>query len=279
MAQNTKLWYNSLHVPAVLYATTTLMKKIKMKKPIHSLLATIWADLRTISKTIATLQSHVEENGRDYAKSLIIELIATFLGVVFALCLTNYFQQQDINRATTQRLHLAIFESQNNRPVVTDIFQDFSKATLNMAALSIRIKQPDTSMATAALDDPNIVSRLSPYKMFLLALYTDTHLKLNHALNLYHDYTLAGSLESSKNQQAFSKNQQAFSKAIRENAALAAITCDYLQDLLPVYSHEYPYDPNDPYDHKIIQSRKKQIKGTLSEVISETIPIDSWLGP
>jgi len=246
-----------------------------MKKPIYSLLATIWSDLRTMSKTVTTVQSHVENKLHDYTMTFAIELFATLLGVSFALYGTRYFEQRALDTATTQRLQLAVFvESQENRPVLTEIFQDFSKHTLN-----IRMKQPDTSMATAALSDPNIASlSLPPYKISLLLLYIDTHLKLNYALNLYHDYILAASLESSKNQEAFSNNRRAFSKNIRHSAALAAITSDYLQDLLPPDSRRYPYDPNDPYDHQIIQARKQQIQETLSKVISETIPIDSWLG-
>jgi hypothetical protein len=64
----------------------------EMKKPVDSLLTTIWSDLRTISKTVRTVQSHVEKKWRDYAVTLIIELVATAAGVFLGLYCSDRWQ-------------------------------------------------------------------------------------------------------------------------------------------------------------------------------------------
>jgi hypothetical protein len=253
-----------------------------MRKSVHPLLETIWSDLRTVSKTVGTIQSRVRKLPSEYVVIFCIELFTTTIGVIVTLMAVGYafrLDQQAVDTATTERLHLAVFESEGNREVVTNIFKDFQDFSNDTELYSIRIKRPDTSMAALALSDPNTTELLSPYKFSLLVLYTETHVELNHALDLYHEYTLAGSLQTSKNEGVFSRNQQEFSETIIGKAALAAITCDYLEDLLPAYSDQYPYDPNDPYDEQRIGKAEEDIECKLTQIMSGTVSIDSPLGP
>ena len=232
---------------------------MKTKKLIYSLFATISCGLRNIWAIVRTFASWVAKN------AFAIELVATTLGVLAAFYLANLQQQQHLNSITAQRLHLVVLESRYNSSAIKKAFEEFSKGTSN----TIMIKQIDTPLAIAAINDPNIVSFLPTYKLVLLASYIDSQKKLDHALTLHNDYLLGllGSEESSKNQEAISKTLEAFSENIRENAATAASTCYYLQNELEAYFDK------ETYDHERVQSQKLEIEKTKKGILSGELQI------
>lgn len=221
-----------------------------MKESVYSLFAIIWRGLRNIWAIVRTFASWVAKN------AFAIELVATMLGVLAALYLANLQQQQHLNSITAQRLHLVVLESQYNSSTVKEIFEVFSKDTPN----TIMLKQTDTSMAIAAINDQNIVSFLPLHKVTLLVSYIYSQETLNHSLKLYNDYLLLGTEVTSKNKEAFSEN-------VRGNAASAAIMCAVLQSELEMY-----FDKK-LYDHERIQSLEQEIAETKRGILSGEIQI------
>ena len=301
-----------------------------MKKPIRSLPATIWSDLKAISKTVRTLRSHPAKTAYHCAIALLtgpflgsslivwsfrtfvcwawrkkgtfaIELTATVLGVYLALHYDNLQQeqlrianlqqeqlrianlqqeqeqlrianlqqqQQHLDSLTIQKLHLVYLESQYNSTTLVKVLEAFSEG----APDTIRTDQAYTSLATAAINDQNIVSFLPHHKLTHLVSYIDSQEKLNHALRLYNDYLLGflGIEEDAKNQKTleiFLSNQEAFAENVRDGAASAAAMCYYLQLDFKIYFDK------DTYDLEIIQSREQQVKKTKEGILSGTIPI------
>jgi len=274
-----------------------------MKKPIRSLPATIWSDLKAMSKTVRTLRSHPAKTAYHCAIALLtgpflgsslivwsfrtfvcwawrkkgtfaIELTATVLGVYLALHYDNLQQEQlrianlqqqqeQLGSITTQRLHLVYLESQYNGVTVVEVFEAFSEGTPD----KIILHQTYTSLATAAVNDQNIVSFLPHHKLTKLVSYIDSQQKLNHALRLYNDYLL-GFLtieQGSKDQETlriFLENQDAFAENIRNNAAAAAAVIHHLQSDFKMYFDK------DTYDHEAIESQDQQVKQTKEEILS-----------
>ncbi|MBC8263155.1 MAG: hypothetical protein H8E47_03415 [Anaerolineales bacterium] len=216
-----------------------------MKRSVCSLDAIISCGLRNLWKIVRTIDFW-------------IEVLATMLGVLAALYLANLQQQQHLDSITAQRLHMVVLESQYNGSTVKEIFEVFSKGTPN----TIMLKQTDTSMAIAAINDQNIVSFLPLHKLSLLVSYIDSQETLNHTLKLYNDYLLLGTEVTSNNKEAFSEN-------IRGNAASAAIMCDVLQDELKMY-----FDKK-LYDHERIQSLEQKIEQTKRGILSGEIKIQT----
>jgi hypothetical protein len=208
-----------------------------MKRSVCSLDAIILCGLRNLWKIIRTIDFW-------------IEILATMLGVLAALYLANLQQQQHLNSITAQRLHLVVLESQYNSSTVKEIFEVFSKGTPD----TIMIRQTDTSMAVAALNDQNIVSFLPPYKLSLLVNYIASLRKLDHALTLHNDYLLGMAINP--------QNKEALSGNIRANAASAATMCYVLQNELETYFDEKIYD------REKIQSLQQEIEKTEREILS-----------
>jgi hypothetical protein len=90
----------------------------------------------------------------------------------------------------------------------------------------------DTSMAITSLNDPNIVSVLSPIELSLLLEYIQAQARLDYTLAVQKDHLL----------QLNSDDKERLSQAIADNALAAAKICDALQNEFQIYYHPAQYD-------------------------------------
>ena len=105
----------------------------------------------------------------------------TMLGVLAAFWLTGIGEQKALDKVTKQRLHIAVLESQYNGTIAKRIIDDCA----NTSGLNFSIDRLDSTAATAAFEDTNVLLFLPHYKVSLLRSYANAIATLNQALQVH----------------------------------------------------------------------------------------------
>ena len=162
------------------------------------------------------------------------EFIVTMCGVWAAFYLAGWGEQKALDKATQQRLHLVVLEARYNCDTAKKICRDYVEA-VDPNIIRVRAERPNTTAATAAFQDANVLSFVPLHKISFLRGYLHDIETLNQILQIHQ-----GVLES----QGYKASQQEKNvrQKVHENAATVFATAHVLQEELAKYFHEKSYD-------------------------------------
>lgn len=172
--------------------------------------------------------------------------VVTILGVWAAFELAGWGEQNTLDRATQNRLHLVVIEAQYNGTAAKDILDSYADAN----NLRINLSRLDSASTLAAFQDSNVFQFLPTHKVSLLRTYVNNISSLNQSL-LVHQ----GVLET-QNYRRTTQEKEAREK-VRENAAAAFSMSQVLLEELKEYDVDVLFDRKEA---DRIENRSKLIK-------------------
>ena len=165
---------------------------------------------------------------------IISGFFVTMLGVWAAFWLAGVGEQNALNSATEQRLHMAVVECQYNRPIAQEIIGQYANST----TVRIQTDRPHTSMAAAALEDANIFTVLPRHKVSMFRRYVNDVANLNEGLDAYRSTLEITGYRRTSVEGGIRKN-------VRSNAAAVLAMAIVLEEELDSYFDETDYDRED----------------------------------
>lgn len=163
------------------------------------------------------------------------------LGVWAAFWLTGLSEQKAQDIATKQRLHLVVLESQYNGVIAKEIMDNCANFG------TVTIYRLDATLATAALDDTNIIAFLPHHKASMLRSYVNAVATLNEAIHAHQT-----TLESTGYRQT--PTEVSIRENLRSNAAAVIANIIVLREELS------PYFDKTSYDHGAMRRAENRIK-------------------
>ena len=177
---------------------------------------------------------------------LFVNMVAVFVAVSFAFWLDRYAEQKTLNRATEQRLHLAALETQYNGELAKEIVDIYAKTNIP----NIYINRPDSTAATTAFQDSNVLLFLPIYKVSLLKSYIKAIATLNQAMEIHQRLLESAGYKQTSTQNNIIRIRQ----NVRSNAASVLAVAFVLQEEL----NELP--KKTLYDHDKIKEMGERVK-------------------
>jgi hypothetical protein len=186
-----------------------------------------------VFKSIAMLWQQVKKY------EIIRDLLVTILGVLIAFWLSGIGEHKMRNKATQQRLCLALLEAEYNAQKAKEILSNYSNINdSNDQEVKLSFNRLDSTAATAAFQDTNILLLLPLHKVSLLRGYFYDINVLNQALQVYQN-----ALES----QGYHKTLpvKELRQAVYKNAASVLAITTILQEQMEGYFNKKLFDYNE----------------------------------
>jgi len=205
------------------------------------MLLTVWKSLKREWKCLSKLQ-------------IILGFVATMLGVLAAFWLRGCGEQNALDIATRQRLHIAVLESQYNGTDAVEIMRDCASSG------TVSIRRLDTVAAAAAFGDANILRVLPKHEVSMLRAYINAVATLNEALQLHRNAFVRAASGPTPAEVPIREN-------LRWNAAAVFANADVLRDRLSLYFDETSYD------HEEMQRIEDRIKHVTAEALKGNVSL------